>query len=90
MAAAQVVCPCAAWRLVRDIQPKSTVWHPGNDHLADTLTYGDADSLTEAGHGAFLAGTRNSSSYLRRVLITITRRCHTRRMNWTNFIIGSI
>jgi len=27
---------------------------------------------------------------MRRILITITRRRHTRRMNWTNFIIGCI
>jgi len=40
VAAAQAVCPCAAWRLVRVIQAKSTVWHQGNDHLADTSLMG--------------------------------------------------
>ena len=36
------------WRLVRFLPPTATAWHPTNDNLAGTLTYGTAYNNTNA------------------------------------------
>jgi RNAse (barnase) inhibitor barstar len=36
------------WRLVRFVPPTSSVWHPINDNLAGTETYGTANNYTNA------------------------------------------
>ena len=37
-----------SWRLVRFLPPTATAWHPTNDNLAGTLTYGTAYNNTNA------------------------------------------
>jgi hypothetical protein len=38
----------SGWRLVRFLPPTATAWHPVNDNLAGTTTYGTAYNYTNA------------------------------------------
>ena len=42
---AQTLKPGSLWKLVRVLPPLSARWHPGNDNLLGTLSYGEPDNL---------------------------------------------